>query len=155
MRNATIQISIIVVMILSCRTESISQYQPHNQIIFLQIEMENDTLKLINSNITQGILKNSRSQTKRPGLYYELKSSTEETLWSGTLDDPLIRRIEFVDDDGNLQSKSVTLLKATFTIRVPFTEKNNHILFYKIENTQSHLDKNQLDSRIIGRIELH
>jgi len=142
-------------MTLFCQTESISQDLSHNQITFLQIELENDSLKLINSNIVPGVLKKTRRHSEKSGILYEVRSSTEKILLTGMIDNPLLKRIEYVDDDGQLRSKYITLSKAIFTIRIPCLEKNHHILFYKVEQPLNNLKKGQANQHLIGSIKLH
>ena len=78
-------------------------------------------------------------------------------LWNGYMDDPLKKKIEYVNDSGQLESQLITLTKATFILRIPFNKEFYSIYFYKIDTTIKNAENKpnkQIHKHLIGSINL-
>jgi hypothetical protein len=103
------------------------------QIAFLHLKMKNDTITLVKSAIRPGVVKQKRALESRGGIYYDVVSSSGQSLWAGVMEDPLLQRLEYADpaNSGQLKIKYVKLNEAEFTLRIPFKPEAHRIEFYR------------------------
>ena len=125
------------------------------KILFLHLRMQDDTIKLVGSNVRSGISKQARDLETITGIEYEFRSSSGLLLWNGVLEDPSIRRYEFEDSmkSGQITTKEVRLKDVEFTLRVPFKKGMSHVEFYRrgFEKSSSGMHKNT--RKLIGAID--
>lgn len=127
-----------------------------HKILFLHLRMQDDTIKLVGSNVRSGVLKQARDLDKIGRMEYEFRSSAGLLLWKGIMDDPTIRRYEFEDPmkPGQLTVKQVRLKDVEFTLRAPFKEEMHRVEFYR--TTLARSSSGMLDNvrTFIGTIEV-
>ncbi len=91
-------------------------------IWFLHFRMTSNHVVLVSQKKTPGTLKRSRVAEAPRALELELESANGAKLWTQSLDDPAVRRLEYEDpaEPGRLRVREVTLTNVEFTVRVPF-----------------------------------
>jgi len=145
-----------LVTIVSLNSLDASIVHAQQKILFLHLRIQDDTIKLIGSNIRFGVSKRVRDLEIFNGIEYEFRSSDGLLLWNGFLEDPSIRRYEFEDSmkPGQIKTKEVRLKDVEFTLRVPFKKGMNHVEFYRsgVAKSSSGMRKNA--RKLIGAIDM-
>lgn len=127
-----------------------------HKILFLQLRMQGDTIRLVGSNITPGVVKRARGSGPNAAIQYKVYSATGLLLWEGAMDDPSIRRYEFENPEkpGQLVAKLVKLQDVEFTLRIPLKEGVRYVQFYRTESTRSTVGKQGNVKKPISIIEV-
>jgi hypothetical protein len=104
-----------------------------NGIAFLTISLSDDNVRLVDWTIAEGVLHPPRAGTRHGDLEYEAVTASDSIVWTGSLPDPLTRRVEYEDPDnpGQLKMKTVTLDSARFVVRVPVDSRIDRFVFYR------------------------
>ena len=94
-------------------------------IWFLHLRLTNNQVVLVNQKKTPGSLKTPRGAATARPLRIDLQSGDGSVLWTQTIDDPAIRRIEYEDpqEPGKMRAREVTLTNVEFTVRVPYRQQ--------------------------------
>ena len=105
-----------------------------HKILFLHLQMRNDSITILQSDVRPGILKHAQDTTTANGIEYQCRSSVGTLLFGGAIEDPSVRRYEYEDSTqpGTLRLKVVKLPSVVFTLRIPFSEDIHHIEFYRV-----------------------
>ena len=122
-------------------------------IIFLQLHIDKDSISLIESITVPGTLKQPRAGSISRDIYYEVESKTGSVITSGTVDDPLIRRVEYEDPDNPdlLITKVIELSEADFVLRLDFKDDIESVSFYKLTSNRN--DSSEKPSQeFLGRV---
>jgi len=126
-----------VILAVSLRVISSAHAQSTSaaQIVFLHFKIKDDTIALVKSNTRPGVVKQRRGGETHGGIYYDVVSSSGQSLWHGVMDDPLVQRMEYGDptNPGQLNIKYVKLKEAEFRLRMPFKPEAHRIEFYRVE----------------------
>lgn len=105
--------------------ESFSEGAP--QILFLTYEITRNkadsscTASLVNRIVTSGSLKNDPGTLMEAGtgdLELQVLDRNQQIMTSYFIPNPLDRRVEFVNDAGGLEQKSISLESAQFSFRL-------------------------------------
>ncbi|HMJ88789.1 MAG TPA: hypothetical protein VK530_03175 [Candidatus Acidoferrum sp.] len=129
-------------------------------IWFLHLRMTNGQVVLVNQKKTPGVLKRSRGADAARAVQIELQSANGATVWSQTIDDPAVRRIEYEDPQqpGKLRAREVILTNVEFTVRVPFrSDARAAVVSRRHRNPQPEAQKKAVAAPPyveIGRVEL-
>lgn len=107
-----------------------------DQILFLHLRLQDDTVTLVKSDTRPGRLKVPVGSRKGE-IILELLASDELVLWSSVIQDLRFRRIEFPDPDhpGALKTKLITSHAAEFTVRLPFHAAARQVRLQRLEKT--------------------
>lgn len=106
------------------------------QMIFLTFSIKMDTLKgsqitLVDKQIVEGKLKAVHEDyTFQNRLVVKQLNNLQQELSTSTVDHPLIKRVEYADDQGILDSKIVNLKVGEFFIR---TTLHQETVFIRVE----------------------
>lgn len=104
------------------------------QIAFVQLRFSTDGVQVVSVESAPGRLKPSRSGTPpTPDRPVSLEVTARgAVVWRETLPDPLVRRIEYVGDDGQLASREERLDEAVVTVRVPAVASRQTLTFSRL-----------------------
>jgi hypothetical protein len=94
-------------------------------IWFLHLRLTNNQVVLLSQKKTPGSLKTPRGAASTRPLRIDLQGDDGASLWTQTIDDPAIRRIEYEDprEPGKMRAREVTLTNVEFTVRVPYRQQ--------------------------------
>jgi hypothetical protein len=105
-----------------------------NQILFLHVKLKDGVVTLVDSKIRPGVLKPHRDGGPKKALRFSAEDSAGAELWSGSMEDPTVKRLETSDENtGELTVHPVDQAEAEFTVRMPAVAKMHHISFYRDE----------------------
>jgi hypothetical protein len=114
------RLSVVVALLCCCAVHAQT-----DGIWFLHLRLTNDQVVLVKQQKTPGVLKSRRGPAPAQPLRIDLKAQNGTTLWSQTIDDPAVRRIEYEDplEPGKMRARQVTLTNVEFTVRIPYQPK--------------------------------
>lgn len=125
------------VVLVSCKTTSVQpateKKDPIEGLVFLTFVMRNDStsgkgVELIGKTIVHQKLKSDPQNSTAPNrVWVSQLTSSGDKLSSIALDHPLFKRVEFANDQGQFQSKEVTLKDAEFFARVTLFTQTEYI----------------------------
>jgi hypothetical protein len=112
-----------------------AQESGSDKIMFLRLRLKNDMVSLISKTIRQGKLKSHRLEKTQNGIRYTITSSTGESLATGFIEDPSVRRYEYEDpaQAGHIKTKLVTSTDVEFTLRIPVRTGMQVITFDRLK----------------------
>jgi hypothetical protein len=124
MRHTRLAASVIIILLALCFTVEARAQQPaQTGILFLRMRLDHGTLTLLSSVERPGKLKLPRGWTAsaRLPIVYELVSAGGGTIWTGSTEDPTVRRYEFEDPNqpGLLRTIQTVVDSVEFTLRIP------------------------------------
>ncbi len=91
-----------------------------DRIVFLNLKLVKGKPYLENIKIVKGKLKQPRKMTFMTGqVYHSVLNNTDERLFEGLIPDPSRIHFEYVDEQGQMQSKIIEKDSANFFIRIP------------------------------------
>jgi len=124
-------------------------------ILFLFLRMRNDTVELISSCRSPGVLKPARNSKKVGPIDYDMVTALGETILSQNMEDPLIERTEYLvaENAGALQKTNLKLNEVEFTLRVPWKREACQLRFYRRELIESPAGQ-QVDRRPLSSLTL-
>jgi hypothetical protein len=124
-------------------------------ILFLSLRMRNDTVELISSCRSQGVLKAARNGKKVGPIDYDIVTATGESIWSENMEDPLIERTEFpvAENIVGLKKNHLKLNEVEFTLRVPWRKEACQLRFYRRQLIESPAGQ-QVDRRPLSSLTL-
>ncbi|MEO8428026.1 MAG: hypothetical protein ABI651_13025 [Verrucomicrobiota bacterium] len=113
--------------------------QDEHWILFLFLRMRNDTIELISSCRSPGVLKTARGARKVGPIDYDIVTATGEPIGSGTMEDPSIERREYPvgENTGALNKTRLKLNEVEFTLRVPWKKEAWQLQFYRRQLIES------------------
>jgi len=136
----------MILILLSCRSlrthdnSQIRQDEPEEpKILFLNLKIyidnkfTNESVELINSIISEGKLKNEvnkKLELRENFILFSFLNAKREVIQLTTIDNPLNKSIEYVNEDKMLQMKKLDLKEAVFSLRMQYS---NEISFIRIE----------------------
>lgn len=156
MINRSVYFAVAVLLLSACggaRTASNADGTASGpRIAFLQLHITDSTAVLVNITASPGTLKSPRVQPDWKHIIYEHRLPSGEVAWSGDVDDPLVRQLEYEDPGhpGQLASKIVRSGEGDLTIRIPYREGASSLDLYRI-NTASDGGGNRVH---VGHIDL-
>jgi hypothetical protein len=122
-----------------------------NRIVFLNLTLVDDEVHLNDVKVVEGHFKQRKAVRLAPNhLYYVMTSATGETLYEGTMPDPSILRVEYVDDEGHLQMKTAKRAITDFSIRLPYFPEARRVTIRKIGGTAPGIDRIAEATRSLG-----
>lgn len=124
-------------------------------ILFLFLRMRNDTVELISSCRSPGVLKAARNGKKVGPIDYDMVTALGETILSENMEDPLIERTEYsvAENAGALQKTNFKLNEVEFTLRVPWKKEACQLRFYRRQLIESPAGQ-QVDRRPLSSLTL-
>jgi hypothetical protein len=135
------------VSVVSCKTTAVQatteKKDPVEGLVFLTFGMREDSasgtaVDMIAKTIVHQKLKSDPRNSAAPNrVWISQLTGSGEKLSSVALDHPLFRRVEFANDQGQFQSKEVTLKNAEFFVRVTLFAQTEYI---------------QVEEELLGRI---
>ncbi|HJW31321.1 MAG TPA: hypothetical protein VJ508_18965 [Saprospiraceae bacterium] len=113
-----------------------AQDNDSDKMIFLRLRLKNDVISLIGKTIRHGKFKQSRLERTRDGIRYTITSSTGESLATGFIEDPSLRRYEYEDSTqaGHIKTKVVEVPDVEFTLRIPVRTGMQSITFDRLKS---------------------
>ena len=111
-----------------CRAEE------KEQILFLHLKLNDNTITLVSSSVRPGHLKTPLVPDKKGYVQLELTSTNGTVLWNDVIADPRVRRFEYNDPDhpGALKAKQVKVTETEFSLRVPFHKDAKQLKVHKL-----------------------
>lgn len=108
-------------------------------ILFLLLRMRNDTVELISSSRSPGVLKAARKGQKVGPIDYDVVTATGESIWSDNIEDPLIERMEFPPAENTVELPKTYFKRSEveFTLRVPWKREACQLQFYRRQLIES------------------
>jgi len=106
------------------------------QIVFLRFHADSGGISFVGADMAVGTLKAHRAESLSGDIYYEVESTGGTVLSSGSIDDPLKKRLEYEDPDstGVIRSTMVQLDEAEFIVRLRYDSEMNAVSFYRTIN---------------------
>ena len=94
---------------------------PPEQIAFVELRFsEGGSVEVVSAGAVPGRLKRRRGQpAPPPGSVAVEVEAGGRAVWTGAIADPLVRRREFVNAEGELESRVERVAEAVVTVRVP------------------------------------
>jgi hypothetical protein len=110
------------------------------QILLINFEINVlDSIKLINYSLSPGKLRNLSSEKIGAGndsLVISFLNSKNEECFLTSIENPLIKRVEFSDDFSNFKTQVLKLDNAEFSVRVQYNKCGEYIAVKKSVNNQ-------------------
>lgn len=132
---------------LGCVGPSAGQSSQPDRIGFVRMMVTENSVTLLETTVRPGRLKAERSQAKGE-LAFDVLASDERVMWTGTLDDPLVVRQEYVDEDGQLRVRVIEQEEAEVIIRIPVSEARHTIRLFRTSGVGKSSDR-----QLIGSVE--
>ncbi|MGE5313563.1 MAG: hypothetical protein ACM3Q4_02605 [Acidobacteriota bacterium] len=109
------------------------------QILFLRLRMQNDSVRLVESSLRPGMVKQVRKAPESGVIEYECLTHAGEVVFRGRMSDPSLRRYEYEDpaEPGRIAVRHVRVKDAEFTVRVPYREGLRRVDFYRKNSNAS------------------
>ena len=105
---------------------------PPERIGFVELRFTESGVEVVSAEAVPGHLKRRRSGGAPPPGHLAVEvEAGDRAVWSGDLADPLVRRREFVNDDGALESRVERVEEAVVTVRVPAVAARQTLAFYR------------------------
>jgi hypothetical protein len=125
------------------------------KIVFVRLHMTENGVSLVGTTTVPGVLKERRAQYSCGDVQYEVASKDGSILSSGSMDNPLVKRLEYEDPDhpGQLKRKTVQLTEADFVIRLRYNHQADHLSLYKAEKPSGGMPRTA-SRRLIGTVVL-
>ena len=103
-----------------------------DRILFVNLKLVEGQVYLESTKVVKGTLKKSKDIDYADNdLRYKVLSSSGTILYEGAIPDPSVLRLEYVDEQGQLQQNVSVLKTVDFAIRVPFDDDARRVIFYK------------------------
>ena len=134
-------------------TQTVLPQNDDAEIAFLDIVMTDSSITVVGATIRPGVLREYH-WIEKEGILYVVFSAEEDTLWKGMLDDPLIRRYEYLDDQEQFRRIHERVDRAEFTIRIPYSDDVDHIRFYNVRFPLDNIRKTRLLRELIHHVHL-
>jgi hypothetical protein len=101
-------------------------------IRFAHFRLTNGVVMLVRSTVVSGKLK-ARPLESRQKLEVALEDPTGKAVWASSIDDPLVRRLEYEDaaHPGRLKTWIVHVDSADFVVRMPYRRDVRRLSFYR------------------------
>jgi hypothetical protein len=110
------------------------------RILLVNFEINsNDSVKLIDSSVSPGTLRSRNVEERQPkagDLIVTFRNQNGEICSQHTVSNPLVRRVEYSDDYETLQTQTIELDEAIFSVRIQYTICMKQILIQISEDQQ-------------------
>jgi hypothetical protein len=122
-----------------------SLVESSTKIIFLNYTIKkeangNKRIRFLNKIVSEGKLKNhhtlNEEETTIGDLEWQQIDKNSNILESHFIKNPLIKTIEFINDSKNLQTKTIILDSATFSIRLQLKPNSQYIRIIEVKDNQ-------------------
>ena len=137
-------IGMLMLGIFSCIATKInaqSRVIPDGEIIYLFFNKNGENISLRDYKIVKGSIKDPTSYDKAEYgfIKYLIESENSDEIYKSVLKDPLIERIEYIDDNGNWTSDQISREMGELVIRLPFKGimNNGKVIFEKVSSNSS------------------
>lgn len=127
-----------VIVVEESKVEEVAEIGP--QLIFVSYKFNGKELTLINKIITAGKLKGKTSQgfeTKEGDLIFKQLNMNKELLSEQKIPNPRVRIVEYVDENGVFQKKSIDIENPEFTMRVDLNPQTRYLAIIEIQGDNS------------------
>ena len=103
---------------------------PPERIGFVELRFTHAGVEVVSAEAVPGRLKRRRSEAAPPPGHLAVEvEAGDRAVWSGAVEDPLVQRREFVNDDGVLESRVERVAEATVTVRIPAVAARQTLAF--------------------------
>ncbi len=134
-------------------SKGISQLSNTDKIIFLNLKLVNAKVYLENVKIVNGKLKRPKKVTLiKDHIYYKVFNKADKKLYQGVISDPSRVTYEYVDDQGQLQSKIVVSDSVNFSVRLPYDATIYKVKFNKIKEVSYRGVKMMNQTQSVGSV---
>jgi hypothetical protein len=151
--NKMVQVLFLIILFL-LQSRLSAQVISDSKILFLHLKMKNDKVELIDYTIKPGIIKQKRTPDDEKEFYYEAKSKTNTLLYKESMDNPLVRILEYEDEKvpGKINKKIIKTDTADFTLRIPYKETLSEVAFFSKEETLTTKGEKKILNKSINKI---
>ena len=105
---------------------------PPERIGFVELRFTAGGVEVVSAEAVPGRLKQRRgAATPPPGHLAVEVEAGDRAVWSGAVPDPLVRRREFVNAAGDLESRVERVEEATVVVRVPAVAERQTLAFHR------------------------
>ena len=126
--NTLLAVIILLLGMQSCAGTRPAQAQ--ERIGFVRLLVTEDAVTVLESGAEPGRLKRPRGEGRRQAVAFDVLLGGE-VVWRGGMDAPLRQRLEYVDDEGRLQTQFVQREEAEVTLRFPVTQARYRLRLYR------------------------
>jgi hypothetical protein len=100
----------------------------NDRMLYLTVKYADGGVELEDARVVGGRVKTPRQARSTHGrLHFSVTAEAGETLFEGSVPDPTLLRVEYVDDEGRLQRRTARRDAASFTIRVPYDPRAHRV----------------------------
>jgi hypothetical protein len=144
-------VATVVIALFFCPSVALPKDSSHDGIAFLTLLVTPDHVQLVDWTIVKGQLRQPRTPADKGDLKYEAVTTSGAVVWSGSLADPLVRRLEYEDPDnpGQLKARHIRLDSVQFVVRVPVDSAIQEIVFFR---TERQVEKGMAVRKPVGAI---
>jgi hypothetical protein len=114
-----------------CAGPTNAQTQQSDRIGFVRLMITETEVTLLDATSRPGRLKPSRGGAVPQTLAFDVMANGTEVIWSESIEDPLHERVEYVDEEGRLQTRTVQHEHAEVMIRIPVVASRQTINLYR------------------------
>jgi hypothetical protein len=126
-----------------------------SRIVFLNLTFVDGEAHLNDINIVEGHFKRRKAIRLAPNhFYYVMTSVSGKTLYEGTIPDPSILRVEYVDENGHLQMRTAKQVAVDFSIRLPYHRDAHRVTIRQIGDVLSEIQRLSDTTAEVGSFEI-
>ena len=121
----------LLVLLAVGRGTAASAQEASPQILFLHLKLQSNQVALVSASTVLGTLK--RIPATHGALDLEVATAAGQVLWTNSVADPALRRLEYEDpaNPGQILAKEVPATNAEFMVRVPAFPNAHHVKFFR------------------------
>jgi len=122
-----------------------------DRIVYVNLTLENDSVRLNGTKIVPGTLKNKKTAALfKNRLYFSVSTRSGEIIHQGTTPDPTLLRVEYADENGNLHIDTAQRDSVDFSIRIPYDPSAHRLTVRRIRETLPGIETVEENSDLLG-----
>jgi len=126
-----------------------------DRMIYVNLTLVDGKAHLNDIAVVKGHLKQRKAVRIAPNhLYYVVTSVLGETLYEGSIPDPSLLRVEYMDDGGRMQIKTVRRDITDFSIRLPYHPDAHRVTIRRIGSAIPEIERLTETTTQVGSFEI-
>ena len=132
----------LLVALLAARLVGAAE-EPVAGILFVNLKAKDGRFSFVSATNVPGVLKTHRGAQPQKDFQLVLEDADGKPLWTGSLADPLVQRLEYEDParPGEILVKEVRLTEAEFSVRLPAKSGRRHLAIYRPPAPQANIPR--------------